>query len=85
MMQTATTGDGHTHITPNGQTNLTFLINSSNPTAPFQLPPGTGGHSHSLQLTDGEVHTLRSGGSVIGKVVGAVGAPHVHIYTISCA
>jgi len=82
MTQTATTGGGHTHITVAGEANLTLLINSSNPTAPFQLPEAGTGHSHTIQLTQGEVDALRAGGQITNKVSSLTG--HTHTYTISC-
>jgi hypothetical protein len=81
MTQTATTGNGHTHITPEGETNLTVLINSSNPTQPFTLPQ-VGGHSHTIQLSQDDVDALRAGGQITGKVSSVTG--HTHTYTISC-
>jgi hypothetical protein len=83
MTQTATTGSGHTHITVDGQTNLTVLINSSNPTQPFTLPQGGGGHTHTFELTQGDVDTLRAGGQITGKVSSSTNN-HTHTYTISC-
>jgi hypothetical protein len=81
MVQTATTSAGHTHITSQGVTALTVWINSSSPTAPFPLPLENA-HSHTIQLTQGEVDTLRGGGQIEGKVSSVTG--HTHTYTISC-
>lgn len=80
MMQTSV--NDHTHITPAGEKILTSLLNGSNPTAPFQLPPGAGGHSHTIELTPTEVDALLAGFSVTGKVSSLNG--HTHTYTISC-
>ena len=80
MMQTSV--NDHTHITPSGEKILTSLLNGSNPTAPFQLPPGAGGHSHTIELTPTEVDALLAGFSVTGKVSSLNG--HTHTYTISC-
>jgi hypothetical protein len=82
MAQTATTGNGHTHITTQGETNLTRLINSSNPTQAFSLPIA-GTHSHTITLTQSDVDTLRGGGQITGKTSSST-AGHTHAYAISC-
>ena len=83
MTQTATTSaNSHNHITNQGETNLTALINSSNPTVTFQLPLESS-HSHTIQLTQGEVDALLAGNPITGKVSSSTGN-HVHTYTISC-
>ena len=85
MTQTATTATAnHTHITTQGQTNLTVHINSATPTQAFTLP-SVFGHTHTITLTQGNVDALRAGGQVTGKVSSSAGTQaHTHTYTISC-
>ena len=81
MTQTATTGNGHTHITTDGQIFLTVRINSAFATAEFELPATD--HTHYIQLTSDEVETLRAGGAITGKTT-SESLSHTHTYTISC-
>ena len=82
MTQTATTGNGHSHITADGQLNLKLWINSGHPTAEFELPATD--HTHVIQLTIDQVDTLRGGGTVTG-ILSSESQAHTHTFMIACA
>lgn len=88
MMQTATTGDGHTHIPTDAtdlmklKMDLKSLINGNMSTMAFTVPPDApAGHTHKFTLTAAQVTTLKANGMVTGVITDG---QHTHTYTITC-